>query len=436
MDVNAEARGLMQARAAVLGSMLLDPDIVGEVMLRLQPEDFGSGELRSLYEACCRLFARMTPIDPVTLVAEAGGAYGQTVREILEVTPTAANWEAYVDALRNGAQLLRLRQAALAVTTAATLDDARKGAERVSALLANRRDIRIVPIQQGIRELYERLSRAETPDYLKWGLGPLDEVLKISGGRFVIVGGYPSAGKTMLASQLAYNISQNKRVGIFSLETDDSELYERLAAQVAHLPYDAIRNRTPSADDFEALDAMGNASGKRQLEIIPGAGLSVADLQAVSLSRHYEVIFIDYIQLLDGRGKDRFETVTNISLDLHRLAVRTGITVIGLSQLNRPEKGRKNSVPTRSSLRESGQLEQDADAIMLLYLDDEDLPDGDRILKVAKQKNGPLGFFRLGFYPKHMCFYSKARHYEMPPESVKGPFKPVSKAEEQMALPF
>ena len=93
-------------------------------------------------------------------------------------------------------------------------------------------------------------------------------------------------------------------------------------------------------------------------------------------------------------------------------------------------------MPTRSSLRESGQLEQDADAILLLYLDDEDLPEGDRILKVAKQKNGPLGYLRLGFYPKHMCFYPKGRQYEMPPAAVKGPFKPVTKEEAQMALPF
>ena len=104
------------------------------------------------------------------------------------------------------------------MTTAATLDDARKGAERVSALLANRRDIRIVPIQQGIREFYDRQADCKPPDYLKWGLGPLDDVLKISGGRFVIIGGYPSAGKTMLASQLAYNISQSRRVGYFRLK--------------------------------------------------------------------------------------------------------------------------------------------------------------------------------------------------------------------------
>ena len=436
MDLTAKERTLSDARIAVIGSMLLDSNIVGEVMLRLTPDDFGSGTLRSLYDACCRLFSRMAPIDPVTLVAEAGGPYEQTVREILEVTPTAANWEAYVDALRDGAQLTRLKQAAMAITTASTVQEARENAERVSALLASRRDIRIVPIQQGIREFYERQADCKPPEYLKWGLGPLDDVLKLTGGRFVIIGGYPSAGKTMLASQLAYNISQKKRVGIFSLETDDWDLYDRLVAQVAHVPYDAIQAHNLTSDNFTTVAAMGNAVENRPLDIIPGSGLSVADIQAISLSRHYDVIFIDYVQLIEGRGKDRFETVTNISLDLHRLAVRTGITVIGLAQLSRPEKGKKNPVPTRSSLRESGQLEQDADAILLLYLDDEDLPEGDRILKVAKQKNGPLGYLRLGFYPKHMCFYPKGRQYEMPPAAVKGPFKPVTKEEAQMALPF
>ena len=124
MDLTAKERTLSDARIAVIGSMLLDSNIVGEVMLRLTPDDFGSGALRSLYDACCRLFSRMAPIDPVTLVAEAGGPYEQTVREILEVTPTAANWEAYVDALRDGAQLARLKQAAMAITTASTVQEA------------------------------------------------------------------------------------------------------------------------------------------------------------------------------------------------------------------------------------------------------------------------------------------------------------------------
>ena len=102
------------------------------------------------------------------------------------------------------------------------------------------------------------------------------------------------------------------------------------------------------------------------VELIPASGWSVQDILSTALQRRHKIIFIDYLQQLTGRGKDRFEQVTRISLDLHAMAQTHGILVVALSQLNRASTARPDAAPTLTDLRESGQIEQDADAVLAL----------------------------------------------------------------------
>ena len=236
----------------------------------------------------------------------------------------------------------------------------------------------------------------------------------------------------MLAAQFAYEMATKKKVGIFSLETSDRKLYDRMAAYAAGLDFDSIKSNRLSDAELGAVSALEEKSDLIQLDVIEASGMSVMDVRAVSLSRRYDVIFIDYLQLLNSSGRDRYEKITNISLALKQLGRDTGITVVALSQLSRPEKGRR-SAPTLASLRESGQIEQDADIVMLLYLEDEENPSGNRTLNVAKNKDGELGHFRLGFYPKHMKFVYKGAGYQLRPTSR---IKPATPEERQMELPF
>ena len=126
-----------------------------------------------------------------------------------------------------------------------------------------------------------------------------------------------------------------------------------------------------------------------QLDIINAAGMSVQDIQAVSLNKRYQVVFVDYLQLLAAPGKGLYEQVTNISKGLHVMGRQHGIAVFALAQLSRPEKsGAKPAPPNLSSFRESGQIEQDADAAMLLYPSDPKDNRSHRILNLAKNKEG------------------------------------------------
>lgn len=418
----------------MLGSILISPEIVGEVIQRLSQEDFGPGALGNIYAGIRSLFGRGRPIDPVTLLAEVGNEYLELLDELLQKTPTAANWEAYADIIRDAVQLGKLQAAASRIASATDLAEARKAAEKLSLLLAQRSSLRIVSFADGIREFYERQSEHRTPNYLRWNFKPLDENLFAEPGDLIILGGYPSAGKTLLAAQFAYEMAtaQRQRVGIFSLETSDRKLYDRVATYAAELDFGAVKAARLSDSELDAVASLGAKSDQIQLDVIPASGMSPLDIRAVSLSKRYDVIFIDYLQLLNASGRDRYEKITNISLALKQLGRDTGITVVALSQLSRPEKGRR-SAPTLASLRESGQIEQDADIVMLLYLEDEETPSGNRTLNVAKNKDGELGHFRLGFYPKHMKFYYKGSSYQFKSTSH---IKPATPEEQQMTLPF
>lgn len=423
---------LTKARQSVLGSILISPQIVVDVVQQLTQDDFGSGALGNVYAGICRLFSRGKPVDPVTVLAEVGNEYEQLLKDLMIVTPTAANWEAYAAIVRDGTQLDNLKSAALNVYSAVDLDEAKSEAEKLSLLLSNRSQLRITSFSEGIGDFYTRQSEHISPAYLKWHFRPLDENLFAEQGDLIILGGYPSSGKTMLAAQFAYEMATKKKVGIFSLETSDRKLYDRMVAYAAGLDFDSIKSHRLSDAELGAVSALEEKSDLIQLDVIEASGMSVMDVRAVSLSRRYDVIFIDYLQLLNSSGRDRYEKITNISLALKQLGRDTGITVVALSQLSRPEKGRR-SAPTLASLRESGQIEQDADIVMLLYLEDEENPSGNRTLNVAKNKDGELGHFRLGFYPKNMKFVYKGAGYQY---KSKTHIKPATPEEQQMELPF
>ena len=154
------------------------------------------------------------------------------------------------------------------------------------------------------------------------------------------------------------------------------------------------------------------------LEVTDASGMTVNEIRAISLSRHYDIVIIDYLQLISSGSRykgNRTEEVAGISMDLHTFAQSCDKTVIALSQLTRAVKTDKDTAPKMSSLRESGQLEQDADIIMLLYLINEEVPDGDRRLKVAKNKDGERGYVTLGFDPKKMSFAQLSTRTDAPP---------------------
>ena len=169
-------------------------------------------------------------------------------------------------------------------------------------------------------------------------------------------------------------------------------------SHLSQVPLTKIKRRDLNDADWDALATCASKLAKLQFDCIDAGGMTVRDIQAVALNKRYQVIMVDYLQLVVDKGRGRYEQVTNISQGLHTLARSNGITVIALAQLRRPEKENgKPKPPTMSDFRESGQIEQDADIAMLLWPSDPNDNRSRRVLKISKNKEGDRIKLELDF---------------------------------------
>ena len=187
-----------------------------------------------------------------------------------------------------------------------------------------------------------------------------------------------------------------------------------MIANDADVSLGRLKGKHLTDEEMDAIMEAGERSDKRQLRILETARYTVEDIRAKTIARGFQVIFVDYVQMIPTRKKDRYEAVTDISISLHALAQELGVTVIGLSQVTVPEtdkKGRRRYI-SKEDLRESRQLKQDADVILLLDLQDPADRNGYRVLQIEKNRDGPLAHMVLSFDPSRMRF-----SYVEPPES-------------------
>ncbi len=396
--------------ASVLGSLLIDPGPVAPlVMQRARPGDFYDAALRHLFEAAYGLWLEQKPIDPVTVNAAAGGGYDEALSRVMAITPTAANVEAYLDELIKGARLRELHVLGLQIANAKDLPAAREALESANALLVNRPARRAATWQELVSRYLDRQNDKTPPDYLDWGLEKLNEVVSLRAGRFVVIGADSSVGKTAFALQAAYHIARSgKRVAFYSYETDLDDSADRIMANAVDVALPRSKHKALSSGDIRRVLDEGDAAARIPLEIVETAGCTVTDLRTEILAHRIEVAFIDYVQLIPGvsEADTRWETVTRNSMALHTMAQQLGCTVVALSQVTLPQPTKGGVRPTidKHSLRESRQLTNDADLVLLLDLADPTFPEGPRVLKVAKNKDGKLGGMYLDFDAEHMRF--------------------------------
>lgn len=360
------------AQQAVLGAMLIKPSIVGEILAEVRDEDFVSPTHRMTFQVIRTLFSEGKKPDPIVVLHRLGASDQQPWREyiidLMDRTPTAANvWE-YVPILKEQAKLYHLRLLGERLAQAGSLDDAAKCMADGNAMMVDKPGLRYVTMEQALLDFYDRHKTRK--EYLTWGLDKLNDRLFVDRGDMVVLGGYASAGKTLLAIQFAWHWAKlGRKVGFYSLETGEAKLEDRLIAYNMRLDFGKIKRSELTEDDYKALAMASKRLVQPTLEWVPASGMTVDEIRSSALSRGYNAIFIDYLQLIQGdKRRSRAEEVAGISIGLHQLSQSTGITVVALSQLSRPEKGGDGvKAPTLASLRESGQIKQDADVAMLLY---------------------------------------------------------------------
>lgn len=413
-------------QAAVLGSLLISPELTGEVLTKVGPQDFLDPTCRRVFEAIRALFSAGKPIDPVTVRDKLGPPEGEDWSKALmyymDVTPTAVNiWE-YVPMLKSQARMAATRQLGEALANAPDEETAGKLIDRLNGLRGQRQGAERMDMEQLLLDFYDRHTHPHT--YLTWGLENLDRNLYAELGDMVVIGGDPSTGKTALSVGFAWHLAQTYRVGFYSLETNRHKLADRLVANLAGIELGSIKRGKLTEADWSRVTQRAEEVRKRSLELIEASGMTMADIRADTLAHRYQVIFIDYLQIVspDNRRDNRTNQVGQISRDIQSLAHGCGITVVALSQLSRRENGDE---PIMSDLRESGQIEQDADIVMLLYLEDPRQPGKSRrVLKIGKNKDGERGKNYLVFDGAYQRFRASQLDCPAPADKPKRRRKP------------
>ncbi len=404
MDLNFPS-----AEASVIGALLIDPDPVApRVMQQLRPEDFGDPTLRHLFEAARELYLAHKPIGAGTLgkFAGDGDGYAETAGRIMRMTPTAANVDEYAAIVRRDAQLRKLRLAGLQLAESRDLDEARAVFAEAAAASGDTRSSKCRSWKELAGEFFDLLS--EQPDeYLDLGIPELTQAARVQKGQFVVLGAYNSVGKTALSLQMAFAIARSgKRTGYFSLETKDRLLARRVFAQQADARMSRIQGHRLRDDEMRRAVSLADQTADIPLIFFDAAGDSVADIRAAAIAHRLDVLIVDYAQIVEAPGESPALQVRAVSIALHALAQQLNAAVIALSQVTLPQLNSKGQRPPlrKENLRESAQLANDADVVLLLDLSDPNDYESNRVLTMDKNKDAGRARMLLSFDGPHLRF--------------------------------
>ena len=409
MDLSAPDN-LVQMQWTILAEMIRTPSVIGNVVAQLSREDFTSISTRTMWDAVTRIYNSGAPMEIPPLREALGEDADLLLHEAWHYGTDDVQW--YVDRLKVYRRAAEIKSVCYELTAAENMEEIQENLDRLNAMAVTSRKVQVYTAADMAGIMLEELNDAEASKLIPTGLRELDDIIQLEAGDFVVLGGYPSAGKTALALQIARSMASKYHVGFYSLETNQTKAARRILAATAGIPLGDIKRKQYTDDQCTAAAHAATDFSQLHFDFVPASSLTVQEIKSLALSRHQQVIFVDYLQIVRGKGRDRYEIVTNISQDLHRLAQDYQIIVIALAQLTRPEsvKG-KMQRPTMASFRESGQIEQDADVAMLLYLSDPDNYKSDRELKVAKNKEGAKTKINLAFDGTVQRFAFAREHY-------------------------
>jgi len=400
--LNILIRPNVEAEMSILGCMFLDNNTTTKIMSELDSDDFKYEANRKVFEICRELFMASKPIDIITVSEKYPHLTHLT--EIANATLITANLEHHIQAVQDRAKRINAEILANKLIQALNdeeLTECQVMASKLSDTLSGSKKIEILTMKDAIANFYQ--SKRTPRNYIKTGFTTLDKYTYIDKGDFVILGGRPSAGKTAFTLQLALNMSKEYKVAYFSLETKPDKLFDRIFANLAEISLSQIK----SGGDAMKIKEWGRYTeqvpnmNNLDINIIKASGMTVQQIKAAALELKADIIFIDYLSLIKSQGNSLYEKVTNISMDLHTMAQQTEMVVVALAQLNREGKNE----PDMTSLRESGQIEQDADLILMIH--QPDINDPERELIIAKNKEGRTGKIRFRFEGMYQKFWER-----------------------------
>jgi replicative DNA helicase len=416
-----------QAEEAVLGSVLVNPEVYYDIAHFLTAEDFFLHRNRWIWEAYVSLQEQRLPVDILTVSEElerqsrldeiGGPAYLTT---LINNVPSSLHAEAYARVVEETATRRRLLAAAnqiarLAYQSGSPIEDVVNESEKSIFGVSERRlTHQLQPIKRVLSEYYDRidyLARHQDETLgVPTGFIDLDRLLGgLQSSDLLIIAGRPGQGKSGFCLSVAKNASQiyKRHVALFSLEMSNEQLVQRLLSQETGIDSQRLRLANLRDDEWPVFTQAVSAMGDTQIYLDDTPAITPLQLRTKCRRLHMEIgldlIVVDYLQLMTGdtRIENRVQEVSYISRNMKALARELNVPVLAAAQLSRAVESRRPPRPILSDLRESGSLEQDADVVMFIYrpdqYEDDPLKQNTAEIIVAKHRNGPVGTIELVF---------------------------------------
>lgn len=429
-----------EAEQAVIGSMLIDPSCIPDIIEMLRPEDFYTEENRRIFETIFSMFTNSHRIDAVTVLNELklNGIYDEAggrayLAQVMEITPTAAGVREYAQIIRDKSMLREIAAAASDIETmayegAGEAGDIAEAAEQKIYAVRHGREVRgLSHIKSVIMDVYSRLDELSRSDSglpgLPTGYPELDRQLTgLNKSDLILIAARPGMGKTAFALNLALNAAKKseKDVVLFQLEMSKDQLASRLLSQEALIDSQKLKTGELDPDDWVKIARASNRLAKTHIYVDDNPAVTVAEIKAKCrrLGDNLGLIVIDYLQLMQSgkRTENRVNEIAEISRSMKIMAKELDVPVICLSQLSRAVEKREDKHPLLSDLRESGAIEQDADIVLFIYRDDyyNDESEDKNVAEIiiAKNRHGSTGSLKLQWVGQYTTFSNPDRIHE------------------------
>ena len=433
----------LEAEKCVLGAVLINNDKFNYAAELIDAGDFFRDAHRRIFDKMVNLSERGQVIDLVTLKEElgrtgdlddvGGPAY---IAALVDGVPGSTHVEHYARIVKEKSTLRSLIQSANRILKSAyeaetdaevQLDQAEKEIFEIADDQIQEGFVSLRDLVPGSMETVEKLqSHQGLLTGMPSGFTDLDKLTSgFQPSDLVIIAARPSMGKTSLALNIAQHIGvkTERSVGVFSLEMSKEQLFLRMLTAEARIDAQHFRGGQKLGEqEYRKISQALNTLGEARVFIDDSAGVGVLEMRAkarrLKQEHGLDMLIVDYIQLMQGRGRyeNRTLELASISRSLKGLAKELQIPILVLSQLSRAPEARKDHRPQLSDLRESGALEQDADVVIFIYRDDQYNPSPENEntaeLLISKQRNGPTGVVKLAFLKEMTRFENQTSTYQ------------------------
>jgi len=426
----------LDSEMALLGSILLKPDSVNDIIEFITAEKFYSDRHKKIYEVMLELFSKSTPIDLISissrlkemkLLEQVGGK--SYLSELVETVPSAANIVHYAEIVSKKSLLRNLINVSEEITglgydESQDIEEIMDLAERkIFSITDQPGQKSFLELKDGLDEAYERLDKLHKNKGEMRGVptgfkGLDDKLAGFQKSDLIILAARPSVGKTTLALDIARHtaVKHKTAVAIFSLEMSSQQLIDRMLAAEAQV--DAWKLRTgnlTNEEDFGRIRDSLAVLSEAPIYVDDKPGNNIVSMRSTARRLKAEkglgLIIVDYLQLMTATASknsdNMVQQVTEISRSLKGLARELDVPVIALSQLSRAVEQRGGK-PRLSDLRDSGSIEQDADVVMFIHREDRYREESEKNniaeIMIEKHRNGPTGHVELYFDEKKTTF--------------------------------